>query len=368
MFDDFAPRLAQILTAYSAPIQKGDLVGIFASTHAEPIIRALYEEVLTRGGHPFVVTNVPGLQETFYRYADDDQLDYCNPIMLYTIEQLDVMFQIIAPTNNKSLSKVDPQRLARNQKGNQPITQAYFRRISDESLRWNITAWPTHSAAQEAGMGLLDYMEFMYNACGLNHADPVAYWKDVKARQQKLVDWLAGKKELTVKGPGIDMAFSFEGRPWVNCWGSVNFPDGEIFTSPLEKTVNGHVEFNFPTMYGGREINGVKLTFKDGKVIEASAAKGEDYLLSQLGLDEGARFLGEFAIGTNYGIQQFTGETLFDEKIGGTVHMALGKAIAEAGGTNDSQIHWDMVHDMKQGGEVCIDGELLYKDGQFVIG
>jgi aminopeptidase len=367
MFDDFAPRLAQVLTEYSLPIQPGDYVAIRASVAAEPLIRALYEAVVKRGGNVFVMPSLPGLQETYFRYAGGDQLDFCDPVLLYAIEQWDVLFQILAPANTKALSRIDPQVMARKQKASHPINEAYFRRIDDESLRWNITAWPTSAGAQEAEMGLLDYTEFMYKACGLDHDDPVAYWQDRKARQQTYVDWLAGKKEVRITGPGIELTFRFDGRPWINDWGNNNFPSGEVFTSPLEKTVNGRVAFNFPTMYGGREINGVELTFDAGRVVEASAAKGEAYLLSQLGMDEGARYLGEFAIGTNYGIQAFTGSTLFDEKIGGTVHMALGKAIEEAGGTNDSQIHWDMVHDMKQGGEVYIDGDLFYRDGQFVI-
>jgi aminopeptidase len=290
-----------------------------------------------------------------------------DPIQLYAIERYDALFQIIAPTNKKSLSTVDPARVARAQKGNRPFTEKYFARIEDRSLRWNITAWPTQAAAQEAEMGLLAYTEFVYNACGLDHDDPVAYWHDLEAHQQQWVDWLNGKRRAEVKGPGIDLSFNFEGRVWINSKGDVNFPSGEIFTSPIEDSVNGHVEFSFPTVYGGREINGVRLTFKNGRVIEASAAKGEDYLFSQLDLDEGARTLGEFAIGSNYGIQQFTGETLFDEKIGGTVHMALGQGFEEAHGVNKSQVHWDMVHDMKNGGAIRIDGELFHKNGQFVV-
>ncbi len=368
MFNDFAPRLAQVLTEYSLPVQKGDYVAIVAPVTAEPLVVALYEAIVRRGGHPLVQVGLPGLQELFYRHASDEQLDFCDPLGLFMIEKVDALFQIIAPFNTKATSGIDVARLARRQKGTRPITEKYFQRINDQTLRWNITAWPTASAAQEAEMGLLAYTEFVYNACGLDHDDPVAFWSALRTRQDRLVDWLKGKRHVEVKGKDIELSLDVEGRHWVNCWGSVNFPDGEIFTSPLENSVNGHVEFNYPTMYGGREVEGVKLTFKDGAVVEVSARKNESYLLSQLDLDEGTHRLGEFAIGTNMGIQQFTGETLFDEKIGGSIHMALGESIQEAGGVNKSQIHWDMVHSMRDGGEIRVDGELFYKNGEFVVG
>lgn len=367
MFHDFAPRLAKVLTEYSIPIQKGDYTVIIGSTGAEPLIVALYEAVIKRGGQPTVVANLPGLEEINYRYATDEQLEFCDPITLYMLDKVDVMYQVIAPTNTKSMSGIDPARIVHRQKGRRPIVEKYLGRVNDQSLRWNITAWPTQGAAQEAEMGLLAYTEFMYKACGLDHADPVAHWQALKDRQDRLIAWLNGKSRIQVKGPDIDLSLDFSGRQWVNCWGGVNFPDGEIFTSPVENSANGHVEFNYPTMLGGREVNGVKLTFKDGVVVDVSASKNEAYLISQLDLDEGARRLGEFAVGTNLGIQQFTGEVLFDEKIGGSIHMALGEGISEAGGVNKSQVHWDMVHNMRNGGEIWIDGELFYKNGEFVI-
>ncbi len=367
MYEDFAPRLAQVITEFSMPVQKGDLVGILGSTEAEPLLRALHEAVVRRGGHPFVIANLPGLDEVFLRQAADHQLDYLNPVMMELIERVDVLYQVIAPSNTRSMSGIDPARIARRQQARGPFVRRYLERCGDGSLRWNITAWPTQAAAQQAEMGLLAYTEFMYKACALDQPDPIAYWEALRERQARLVDWLKGKQRCEVRGPGIELTFEFGGRTWDNSWGDNNFPSGEIFTSPIEATVNGHVAFSFPTVYGGHEVSGVKLRFEDGLVVEASAAKGEAFLLSQLDLDEGARMLGEFAIGTNTGIQQFTGETLFDEKIGGTVHMALGESFAELGGTNRSQVHWDMVHDMKQGGEIHIDGELFYQNGQFVI-
>jgi aminopeptidase len=368
MFDDFAPRLAQVLTEYSTPIQKGDLVAIMAPTTAEPLIAALYEAVLRRGGNPVVYASLPILDEMFYRHASDEQLDYSDPMALYMMEKIDVQYGILAPANTKNMSSVDPGRVARRRQARRPVIETYFRRSGDGSLRWTLTAWPTQAGAQEAQMGLLAYTEFMYRACALDTDNPVAHWTALRERQERLVKWLEGKHHAEIQGPGIDLAFDFNGRVWVNCWGDKNFPDGEIFTCPVEESVNGHVAFSYPTVYGGREVNGVRLTFRDGVAVEASAAKGEDYLLSQLDLDPGARRLGEFALGTNTGIQQFTGETLFDEKIGGTIHMALGKSIEEAGGVNNSVVHWDMVHAMRDGGEITIDGDLFYRNGEFVVG
>ena len=367
MISDFAPKLAKVLTEYCRPIHEGDYVLIRAAPITEPLIEALYEAVLKRGGHPHVVTDFANLDEIFIEHADASQMEWINPSLMTAVEQADVLFGIIANYNTHKYGMVDPERLTILRKGQQPLTELYLERSRDDDLRWNVTAWPTQSAAQEANMGYLAYCDFIYKACGLHHDDPVAYWSAFRERQDKLVEWLKDKKWVEVRGPGIEMSFGIEERTWINCHGVRNFPDGEIFSCPIEDSVNGAVEFNYPSVLGGREVDGVKLIFKDGVVIEASAEKGEDYLLSRLDLDEGARRLGEFAIGTNNGIQRFTRSTLFDEKIGGTIHMALGENPGPTGGVNTSMIHWDMVHDMRDGGELFVDGELFYQNGQFMI-
>lgn len=241
-----------------------------------------------------------------------------------------------------------------------------MQRIGEGSLRWTYFPFPTESMAQEAEMSLLDYTEFVYNACAFNVDDPVRHWQEVSAKQQKLVDYLADKSHARIVGPDIDLTFDFSGRKWINCNGVMNFPDGEIFTGPVEDSVNGRVKFNMRTVYMGRSVDGVELEFKDGKVVNASAEKNEEWLMSQLDLDEGARRLGEFAIGTNFGIQEITGNTLFDEKIGGSIHMAVGRSIPESLGTNMSMVHWDMVHGMESG-EIYIDDELFYSHGEFKV-
>ena len=367
MTHDFAPRLARVLTEYCRPVQPGDYVLINTSVEAAPLVEALFDAVLRCGGNPVTRIGLPTLFERFLRHANDDQLTFLNPVMMAELEETDVLFTIVAESNTRGLSSIDAARLARFQQGRRPWVERYLARCADDDLRWNITAWPTPASAQDAEMGTLDYTEFVYRACGLHHDDPVAYWTDLRDRQERLITWLEGKQRCDVRGPGIELSLDLTGRHWINCYGVRNFPDGEIFTCPVEDSVNGWVEFNLPSIYSGREINGIRLVFKDGAVVEASATKGQDYLLIQLDMDDGARRLGEFAIGTNSGIDRFTRSILFDEKMGGTIHMALGtNPNADTGGINKSAIHWDMVHNMKDGGEIRIDGEVFYQNGEFV--
>lgn len=368
MLEDFATKLARVLTEYCCPVRKGDYVLIMTSIAAEPLVEALYEIVVRCGGHPRVEAGLPNLGEIYMRYASEEQFDFVDPVDMLLVNDVDVLFSIRAATNTRRLSTVSGERMARYQQGQRALSQRYLERIGDESLRWNITLWPTQAAAQDAEMGLLTFGEFVYKACALHENDPVSYWRAFREKQERLAAWLRGKHHAAVRGPGIDLSFDFSGRPWISCHGTLNFPDGEIYTSPVEDSVNGHVEFNYPSVYGGREIHGVHLLFRGGVVVEASAAKGEDYLIGQIDMDPGARRLGEFAIGSNMGIQQFTREILFDEKIGGSIHMALGNGAAlKANGTNESVIHWDMVHDMKNGGEIWIDDELFYRSGEFLV-
>ena len=216
-------------------------------------------------------------------------------------------------------------------------------------------------------MSLGEFEDFVFHACLLDtEQDPAERWREVSREQQRIVDWLAGKRRVQVEAPGTDLSMSIEGRNFVNSDGKRNFPSGEVFTSPVESTVSGHITFTYPASYNGRSVQGVRLTFEDGRVTQSSAEQGEDYLNTMLKVDDGASRLGEFAIGTNPGVTRITRNTLFDEKIAGTMHCALGNAYPNAGGTNQSAIHWDMVTDMKQG-RITVDGETLYENGRFVI-
>jgi len=367
MFDDFAPKLAQVMAGYSTQIKEGDFVYITTSTLAAPLVEALYEAILDRGGNPSVHLRQPGLDELFYQKASDAQLEFVSPLGEVIMREADVYIVIGADDNTKALSGIDPSRFVKVQQANKHVREMLFKRL-DGDLRYLYTVWPTPAAAQQADMGLLDYRAFVYKACGLDLPDPVAHWQSFRATQERLSAWLADKRHAEIKGPGIDLSFDFQGRKWISCHGDLNMPDGEIYTGPVEDSVNGRVEFSYPSLSAGTDVDGIKLTFKDGVVVEASAEKGEAHLLAQLDVDAGARRLGEFAIGTNFGVTQYTGNTLFDEKIGGTIHMALGNSIPDSRGVNQSSIHWDIVHGMQNGGEIRIDGELFYRAGEFMIG
>jgi aminopeptidase len=243
----------------------------------------------------------------------------------------------------------------------------FMERAAEGKLKWVGVQFPCHAAAQDAEMSLADYEDFLFNACLLNEPDPVAAWQAVSLRQQRLVDYLNGKSDYhVVSANGTDVRMSVAGKTWINCDGHCNFPDGEVFTGPVIESVNGTICFSFPAVHQGREVNDVKLTFRDGKVNHADAGKGKDFLISMLDMDAGSRFLGECAIGTNYSIKQYTKNTLFDEKIGGTVHFALGAGYPETGNTNQSGLHWDMVLDMRQGGYIEVDGEKFSENGKFL--
>ena len=375
MTKNLATELAKILTEYSSPVQPGDYVTIVGQHDtAAPLVEALFEAVLKRGGFPnvqsaaLISADYSPYFELFMRHASDAQIDRLDSTIMHWIEHSDALFFIKAPANTKAVSTIDPARISRYRRTIQPVSEGYLSRYDKGELRWTVVGWPTEALAQTAEMGLHAYTEFVYHACGLDQPDPVAYWKAFREKQERLVAWLADKRHAEVRGPGIELSFDFQDRVWVSCHGELNFPDGEIFTSPVEESVNGYVHFNFPSVYQGFEVDGVKLRFENGVAVEASAAKGEPFLLSQLDIDAGARRLGEFAIGTNMGVQQLTRSILFDEKIGGSIHMALGRSYAEAKGRNESAIHWDMVHNMKDGGEIIVDGELFYRSGEFMIG
>ncbi len=374
MTKNLATELATILTDYCSPVKPSEYVTIVGhAATTGPLVEALVVAVLERGATPNVQLAAPispdytPYFEHFMRRANDEQLDRLDSTIMHWVNASDALFFIKAPLNTKALSTVDPARISRFRKAIQPFSNRYLERYAAGELRWTVVGWPTAALAQTAEMALLDYEEFVARACGLDQPDPVAYWQAFRDRQERLVAWLSDKSHAEVKGPGIDLSFDFQGRPWISCHGELNFPDGEIFTSPIEDSVNGTVAFNYPCVYLGNEVDGVKLRFEHGVAVEATAAKGEDYLVRTLDTDEGGRRLGEFAIGTNMGVQRMTRSILFDEKIGGSIHMALGRSYEESKGQNKSAIHWDMVHNMKDGGEIWIDGELFYRAGEFVI-
>jgi aminopeptidase len=367
MKDQRAEALAQILVRYSTKVQKGDVCIIASTTPAEPLALAVYEEVLRAGGLPIVQLAPDGATASFYELASDEQLDWVSPPALWAAENADVRIGIMADSNPRELSQADPKKQGRAQKARRPLLDMTMKRAAAGEHRWALTLFPTHAYAAEANMSLAQYEDFYYSACLATDPEPVTAWARQSDEVKRLAEWIQGKEEVHITAPGTDIKLGVAGRRFIPCTGEHNMPDGEFFTGPVEDAVDGEVSFSFPASYGGREVTGVRFRFEGGKVVDASAERGEDYLLEMLDTDEGARRLGELGIGTNYGIATGTKEILLDEKIGGTVHMAIGASYPESGGVNESAVHWDMVCDLRQGGAIVVDGVELQRDGRFVV-
>ncbi len=366
LIDPRVEKMAHVLVHYSLAVHRGWMVTINGGTAAIPLIQAVYREVLAAGAFPYVLVDVPGLRYMLLQAGTDEQLTRVDPYRLYMVQHSDAILRILSEENTRELSNVDPARQALLLKGQQPVSAGFMQRIV-EGRPHCLTLFPTQAYAQDAEMSLSEFEDFVFHACLLDgQEDPIERWKQVSAEQQRIVDWLAGKKQVHVEGPGTDLTMSIEGRVFINSDGKRNFPSGEVFTSPVEDTVQGHIYFSYPASHNGRTVQGVRLTFEGGRVSAYSAEVGEDYLAKVLRIDEGAGKLGEFAIGTNPGVTRITRNVLFDEKMAGTIHCALGNAYPNAGGTNKSAIHWDMVTDMSQG-RITVDGEVLYEAGRFVI-
>lgn len=367
MRDPRLTKLAQILVQYSTNVQPGDLVRIAAPTISEPLVTEVYRAVIQAGGHPHLLMAPDECKEIMLSQGSDEQLAYQNPLQLHEVETIDVAIGLWGQENTKALSHIDPARQAVAGQGRKPYFDRFLQRAADETLRWVGSQFPCHSSAQDAEMSLSDYEDFVFKGGMLDRDDPIAAWRELSASQQKLTDYLNGKKEIRFVTPqGTDLTLGLEGRTWHNSDGKKNFPDGEVYTGPLETATEGVVCYSFPAVHGGRESDGVILKFAGGKVVDASATKNEDFLISMLDQDAGARIVGEIALGTNYSIQQYSKNTLFDEKIGGTFHAAVGASYPETGGINQSGLHWDMVCDLRQGGQIFVDGELISENGRFL--
>lgn len=361
-------KYAKVLVDYSTKVKKDDLVIIRAtSNEAQPLVKEIYKQVLLKGANPVVRTMMEGLGETFIKFANDEQLEYIDPMSRIEYEQANVLISIGAPTNTKSMAKADSKKSAKRSAATRSLSELMLNRSAKGELNWVIADFPTNALAQEAKMSLDDYTEFLINSCYLHLEDPIAKWEEIDKEQQRLADYLTKTSKLRIVGEETDITFDTTGRIWKNCSGLCNFPDGEIYTSPVENSANGTIYFDFPQIYRGNESQKVRLKLENGKVVEATAEKGEEFFLNMINMDEGARFVGEIAIGTNYMIQDVTGNILFDEKIGGSIHMALGASYPETGGKNVSGLHWDLIKNMKNGSEIYADDTLIYKDGKFVI-
>jgi len=366
MPDPRVSKLAKVLVQYSLDLKAGEQFVLRTSPLAEELNLEVYKEAILAGAHITLQVGLPGSAEIFFKNASDTQLSFISPVRRLITETFDASLYIEAEHNTRELFGVDPTRQSHFSKANAEISKIFFDRAAKKELKWSLTVYPTHAMAQEADMSLSEYQEFVYGAGMLHLDDPVAFWKKEGQRQRELISWLAGREHVIIKGSNVDLSFSIKERTFEEADGKYNFPDGEIFTGPVEDSVNGHIRYSYPAIYGGQEVEDIELWFEDGKVVKEKASKGQELLTKMLNTDEGARYLGEWGIGTNYGIQRFTKNMLFDEKIGGTIHLAVGSGYPETGSKNDSGIHWDMLCDMADS-EIAVDGELMYKDGKFVI-
>lgn len=370
MRDPRLDRLADVLVSYSTGVKKGDLVGIFAEAVALPLVEAVCERVVKAGAHAVWVPRSESLTEILLTHGSEEQLRHVSPFAMHQVETLDVHIGFWAQVNTKYLGRIDPSRVAMHQSARKPHMKRFMERNAAGSLRWVGTQYPTQAAAQDAEMSLAQYAEFVFRAGYVHMPDPAAVWRRLHEQQELVRAYLQSKKTLRFRAPGADghdgtdLTVDVSGGTWINCAGKENFPDGEVFCGP--QGADGHVNYTFPAVYQGREVEGVRLKFKGGRVVDASATKNEDFLIKMLDQDAGARTMGEIAIGTNYAIGEFSRNTLFDEKIGGTFHAAVGAGYPESGNTNESGLHWDMVCDLRRGGSIEADGEAFHTDGRFV--
>lgn len=354
-------RYADLLVGYCVAVQPGETIALHLPTPATDLARALSRAVLRAGGRPALRLHYPEALEDLLELGHDAILDGTPLLDLQEVEHAAGWIRVAAPTNSRALQHADKRRMARLTQAQAPV-QA--RRLT--STRWVGSLYPTAAAAQDAGMSLDAFEAFVFGAMFLTTPDPIAEWGTLRAMQARLIDRLRRADRVTLRGPGTDLSLSVRGRIWINSDGRRNMPSGEVFTGPIENSAEGVITFDLPSSVSGVVVRGVRLRFAQGQVVEAHAEEGDDMLQAQLAVDAGARYLGEIGIGTNFAIRQPILNTLYDEKIGGTVHLALGRSYPESGGSNVSAIHWDLISDLRRGGEILLDGELFARDGAFI--
>lgn len=360
-------KFGKLIVNYCAGVKPKDEVNIITTPASIEAARSIYKYTVINGGYPRVILNDDYMTEIFYRYASEELITYYSRIDEYILENIDVSIRIIAPIHTKPLINVDPHKLSLRDKATRKLSEIFMRRDGEGSLRWVVTIYPTPASAQEANVSPTDWEELVFNALKLNHQDPVKAWQEQANMQEEIIDKISKIKELRIIGPGTDLYMIVDNRKWINDDGKNNMPGGEIFTAPLEDSVEGKIFFDIPSLWRGLEIRNVKLVFSKGQVVDYDAEVGKSLLEKILNVDEGARRVGEFAFGLNYDINKPSKIILLDEKIGGTIHMALGAAYISTGGTNVSSIHWDMIKDMKNSAAIYGDEELIYKNGKFLL-
>jgi len=365
--DPRVTNLARILVHYSTKVGEGDTCLIDGPAAAEPLIAAVYEEVLKAGGLPVLSLSFEGQAPLFLNHASDAQLDWISPTQRWGAEDADCRVGVWADTNTRELSGVPPERQTRRRAATRDLQHTVMKRAAEGDHRWVGTMYPTNAHAADAEMSLAEFWDFYFRSCLADDGDPLGAWQRASEEWKRLATFFEGGEEVHIVADGTDIRLGIAGRHFVVAEGEHNMPDGEFFTGPIEDSVEGEVTFHLPATIAGREVAGVHLKFEAGKVVDAHAERGEEYLISLLDTDDGSRVLGELGIGTNYGIEAGTKSILLDEKIGGTIHMAVGASYPETGGVNESAVHTDLVCDLRGGGLIEVDGKVVQQDGKFTV-
>ncbi len=358
-------NLAKLCAEYSVEVKPKEKVFIRGNVLSSPLIKELYRQCLLRGAYPTVMPSLD-VEYIFLKYAKEDQLKFVPPVLRFLSKEADVHISILCEPNPKGLTNINPERISTVRASRKEIMDTFLRRSSQGELKWVLLPYPINNQAQEAAMSLEEYEDFVFSSCLVDKKDPLGQWKKIDKKQEKICAFLNQVNKIRIVGEDTDLLLMVKNRKWINCSGKLNMPDGEVFTGPVENSANGTIRFTYPGIVAGREVEDITVTFKDGKAVKATAVKGDE-LLQQMLKIKGADRIGEIAIGTNYGITQFTKNMLFDEKMGGTIHMALGASYPESGGLNKSAIHWDIVKDMRKEAEIYADNKLFYKNGKFLI-
>ena len=367
MNDPRLERLAALLLDYSLAVEPRQMLRLEGYDAAAPLLLALYRAAVERGVNPYTGILLEEADEVLLEAGSMEQVKFLSDIDWAEIDAVDAVVTVWGRRNTRALTRIDADRHQHLIATRRKLSNRLWERIDAGQARWVGTQVPTTAHAQDAGMSFGDYEQFVFAACHvLEGEDPVAYWQSTSAALNARAHELSSARELRIVGPDTDLRLVVEGRTWRGADGKLNMPDGEVYTSPVEDGTTGDVRFTFPAIFSGRQVEDVRLRFEDGRVVAHEAARGADYLGAMLDMDSGSRTLGEVAFGLNYEIDRFTGDILFDEKIGGTMHLALGSAFKDLGGRNESGLHWDMICDLRSGGEVFADGELIWKDGAFL--
>jgi len=370
MNEEILNKYAKLLVHYCVELKAEERLFVSTTTLAEPLVREIYREATKLGAVMEVDFQFQDQSKIFYEYADDFVLRQAPVLKQAAIKDFDAYIYIKAPYDLNETKGLDMKKKQIRSEALSGINKTYFERTADRSmpgaLKRSLCQYPTPASAAAADMSLEEYSEFVFNACHLYADDPQGEWLKVREKQQHIKEYLDKVDTVRYKADHTDVEFSVAGRTWINSDGQTNMPSGEVFSGPVENSVNGKVHFTFPSIYMGQDVKGITLWVENGEVVRWKAEQGQE-LLDAVFEIKGAKFFGEVAIGTNYQIQRATRNILFDEKIGGTIHMAVGQSYKQTGGVNQSSIHWDMITDMSESGEIWADGKMIYEKGKFLI-